>query len=209
MLLSCGKEASVGVSISSEAELPGHTVTTLAGSYYDTKYSKVEGVRMFRVSAEADGIEAVRKGIADVFVGDETMLGTDDLKRTGLRKAFLAEESFPCAYMFRKGDSELLPAFNEFLAVMKDDGTLDAYIAHWLSDGPEVPYPPKAEITDPTPIRYCSCLTTAPVSFIRNGEWTGLDVDLVRRFAAWYGRPLEVSNVALASAIVAVQTAGM
>jgi len=204
-LISCGKKTT-GAGIHSEADLPGHTITTQAGSYYDNKYAKVEGVTPFLVNSEADAIQAVRTGKADVFITDEILLSPEVLKRTGLKLAFTGEESFPCAMAFRKGDTDLLPEFNEFLRIMKEDGSLEAHVNFWLHGGEPATYPePKGTVSD-KPIRYITCLKTAPISYIQDNIWTGFDVELIRHFASWCGRPLIVSDVEVPAGIIALQT---
>ena len=202
---SCGKK-SAGQEIKSEADLPGHTITTQAGSYYDNKYTKTEGVKAFLVNSEADAIQAVCTGKADVFITDEVLLSPEVLKRTGLKLAFSGEESFPCAMAFKKGDTELLPQFNEFLRIMKESGSLDAHIDYWLHEGEPASYPEALGTTYNKPIRYITCTKTAPISFIKDNSWTGLDIELIREFAKWCGRPLVVSDVEITAGIMALQT---
>ena len=206
ILSSCSKNKGDTWNPTSEADLSGHTFVTIAGSYYDSKYSSQEGLTAFLVNSDADAIQAVVGGNADVLITDEVSVNAEVQKRMGLRKAFSSTEAFPCAIAFPKGDDELLPAFNEFLSMMRTDGTLDAYVRYWMEGGEPVPYPEPSPIRDSSPIRQMTGITVAPISYLENGEWTGLDVDIVRRFAAWYGRPLEVTPIALASAIVALQT---
>ncbi len=201
----CNKDAKKSP-ILSEADLPGHTVATQAGSYYDNKYAKAEGVTPFRVNTEADAIQAVRSGKADVFVTDEVLLDAETLNRTGLKLAFSGAESFPCAMAFAKGDTETLPLFNEFLRLMKEQGALDAHINFWIHGGEPAKYPEPKGTEDDRPVRYITCLKTSPVSFIKNNQWTGLDVELVREFAKWCGRPLQILDIDLAAGIMALQT---
>lgn len=205
-LVSCQGSRVSQADIQCEADLKGHTVAVMAATYYDTKFTKTEGVQVFRVNAEADGLLAVRQGLADAFVTDEVLFTKEDLDRKGFKKACSGDEQFPCSIAFQKGDTVLLPAFNRFLAQMREDGSLEAYGKYWIENGPEVPDPQPAEAVDGKPIRYIAAMTTAPISFLRNGVWTGLDADLIRRFAIWYGRPLEANDIPFASAILALQT---
>ena len=206
-MASCDKHDSDESPILSEADLPGHTLTTLAGSYYDNKYAQTEGITPFLVNSEADAIQAVRTRKADVLVTDEIVLPEDLLKSMGLKRAFTGEESFPCAMAFQKGDDILLPAFDEFLDIMKEDGSLEAHINYWLHGGEPAKYPESGkEGKSSKPIRLITCLKTAPISFIKDNEWTGLEIELIRKFAAWNGSPLSISDLPLTSAIIALQT---
>ena len=204
-LPSCGDNGKKAADIKSEADLHGHTITTGAGSYYDNKYSGIEGVEAFLVNTEADAIQALKKGFADVFIIDEVMFTDEMLKDLGMRKAFIGEESFPCAMAFQKGDGEILPLFNEFLSEIKADGTLEAIINYWLHGGEPVPYKER-EIIDPAPIRAITSITVAPISYLTQDGWTGLDPDIIKRFGKWAGRKVEISDTPISSAIMALQT---
>lgn len=205
-LISCGGGQGKTPELTCEADLPGHTLSTLAGSCYDTKYSHIEGIVPMLMNSEADAIQAVCQGMADVFVTDEILLTAETLKELGLKVAFLGEDEFACAIAFQKGDTAILPEFNEFLAMIKADGTLDAIADYWLHGGPPVPYPEAAEIKNEKPIRFSVAASTAPISYIKDGEWTGLDPDLMKRFCTWAGRKVEINYLALASAIMGLQT---
>ena len=82
--LSCGQEKSVTRELHSEADLSGLTVSTSAGNFYDNKYSDREDITMFRVNTEADGIQALRQGIADVHVTDEVAFTPHMRKELGI-----------------------------------------------------------------------------------------------------------------------------
>ena len=143
----------------------------MAGSCYDGKYSNIEGLTTMLMNSEADAIQAVRQGIAEVFVCDETVLTDESLKELGLKVAFKGKDEFACAIAFPKGDTDILPEFNEFLTMMKADGTLDAITDYWLHGGPPVPYPEAAEIKNEKPIRFSVAVSTAPIGYIKDGEW--------------------------------------
>ena len=158
------------------------------------------------MNSEADAIQAVRQGIAEVFVCDETVLTDESLKELGLKVAFKGKDEFACGIAFPKGDTDVLPKFNEFLAMIKADGTLDAITDYWLHGGPPVPYPEAAEIKNDKPIRFSVAVSTAPIGYINDGEWTCMDPDLLKRFGKWAGRKLEINYLAISSAIMGLQT---
>ena len=91
----------------SEEDLSGLVLAASNGSYYQQKYEKRADVQLFLTSSEADGVQAVRQGHADVYVSDEVMLTKDDLKRLGMKKAFVGDECFDVAFAIRKGNTEI------------------------------------------------------------------------------------------------------
>ena len=115
----------------SEEDLSGLVLAASNGSYYQQKYEKRADVQLFLTSSEADGVQAVRQGHADVFASDEVMLTKEDLKRLGMKKAFVGEETFDVAFGIKKGNTELTDLLNAFLAT----APLDDIINYWINGG--------------------------------------------------------------------------
>ncbi len=204
----CSKGGRETLDIKTEEDLHGLTITTSAGNYYDNKYSVYEDINIFRVSFEADGIQAVRQGMADVFVSDEVALTPEDMDRLQMKMAFRGEESFDVAFAVRKGDLALQEALNSFIAEGKAEGTIDAVISHWTkgTPAPEMPAPSEVTLTG-KPLRCVTAVNLAPVSFIgEGGQWMGMDADILRRFAISSGREFQMQFQELGSAIIALTT---
>ena len=104
-LVSCAKKETVKVP-HSEADLSGLTLATSNGTYYQIKYAKRKDVKLYIANIETDAIQAVRQGLADVYVSDEVMLTTDDQKRLGMKMAFRGEECFDVAFALKKGNTQ-------------------------------------------------------------------------------------------------------
>ena len=121
----------------SEEDLSGLVLAASNGSYYQQKYEKRADVQLFLTSSEADGVQAVRQGHADVYVSDEVMLTKDDLKRLGMKKAFVGDECFDVAFAIRKGNTEIAAQLNAFLA----SAPLEAITNYWINGGPYVEEP--------------------------------------------------------------------
>ncbi|MBO7416694.1 MAG: ABC transporter permease subunit [Bacteroidaceae bacterium] len=207
MALSCGQDKASVSDLRSEADLSGHIVCTTAGNYYDNKYSAQEDITMFRVNSEADGIQAVRQGLADVHVTDEVAFTPELRRQLGIRLAFKGEETFDVAFAVRKGNDQLREQMDRFIAQLKAEGTLDAILAHWLEDTP-APGPVKGgEPEAPNTLRCITGISMAPICYIgEGGEWTGMDADILKRFAAWSGRTFDMKYQDLGSAIIALNT---
>ena len=205
--LSCGQEQSVTRELHSEADLSGLTLSTSAGNYYDDKYSLWEDITMFRVNSEADGIQALRQGIADVHVTDEVAFTPQMRRDLGIKLAFRSEESFEVAFALRKGNDQLQEQMDRFIEESKENGSLDAILAHWLEDAPAPPMPEGQPVPDATPLRCITGINMAPVCYVgEGGAWMGMDADLLQRFAAWSGRSFEMKFQDLGSAMLALST---
>ena len=203
----CSQKAALTVELKSEEDLSGLTLSTSAGNYFDTKYSGREDIRLFRVNTEADGIQAVRQGLADVHVTDEVAFSKSARKRLGIKMAFRGEESFDVAFAVRKGNQALLEEMNRFIEASKADGSLDSLISHWLNGTPAPAMPSTGEASPQEPLRCITAINMEPVCFLwEGGEWRGMDADLLRRFAIWSGRSFEMSFMDLGSGIIALNT---
>lgn len=203
---SCSRDHSIR-QLQSEADLNGLTISTSAGNYYDNKYSRQEGITILRVNSEADGILAVRQGLADVHVTDEVAFTPETRKQLGIKMAFRGEEAFDVAFALRKGDRLLREQLDRFISESKADGSIDAIIAHWLEGAPAPAMPQGAVSEAATPIRYITGINMAPVCYMgEGGQWTGMDADIVKRFGAWCGRPVEIEFMNLGSALLALDS---
>ncbi len=152
-------------------------------------YEKRADVQLFLTSSEADGVQAVRQGHADVYASDEVMLTKADLKRLGMKKDFVGEETFDVAFGIKKGNTELTDLLNAFLAT----APLNDIINHWINGGPYTEEPAYTIPEGAKPLRCVCAVNIAPISYVgEGGKWQGMDADILRRFAHSNGRPFEM-----------------
>ena len=202
LLQGCSRKEAKTIVINSDDDLAGLTVSCSNGNYYERKYSAREDVKVFATNSETDAIQAVRQGLADVFVSDEVMLSQADMERLGMKMALRGEESFDVAFALRKGNRDLQQKLNDFISTAPVGKIID----HWINGGPDVA---EAAGADPgaVPLRIIACVNMEPVSYIGDGgKWLGMDIDILRSFAASLGRPLDIQYQDLSSAIIALQT---
>ena len=187
----------------SEADLSGLTLATSNGTYYQIKYSSREDVNLYVANIETDAIQAVRQGKADVYVSDQVMLPAEDQKRLGMKMAFIGEECFDVAFALRKGNTELMEQLNAFL----DTAPLNDIIAHWIDGAPYVEEPPYEIDPNAEPLHCVSGANIAPIAYLCDeGEWKGIDPDILRRFAHSQGRPFKMDFQDLGAAIIGLST---
>ena len=205
--LACSPKGEKALELHSEADLPGLVVATSAGNYYDQKFSQWEGVTLLRANTDADCVQALTQGMADVFVTDEVVLSEQAQKRLNISLAFHGEECFDVAFAVRKGNEALLEEMNRFISASKADGTLDAVIDHWLKGTPAPEYPAGALKPGAEPLRCITSTNLEPVCYLgEGGQWMGMDADVLRRIALWSGRPFEMKFQEFPSALVALAT---
>lgn len=187
----------------SDADLSGLTLAVTNGSYYQQKYDSCADLQLFLTSNEADAVQAVRQGHADVYVSDEVMLTKADLKRLGMKKSFVGDECFDVAFAIRKGNTEMADKLNSFL----DTAPLEDIINYWINDGHYVEEPTFTIPEGAKPLRCVCGINIAPISYLgEGGKWQGLDADILRRFAHSLGRPFEMQFMDVGSSIMAINT---
>lgn len=192
-----------GLDIHSEADLSGLRLATSNGSYYQKKFSQREDITLFVTNTEADAVQAVRQGMADVFVSDEVMLTEDDMQRLGMKIAFKGDEAFDVAFSMRKGNEAMRNQLNAYLA----SAPLEDIINYWIKAAPAVPEPEYEIPEGAAPLRCICCVNLSPVCYVgEGGEWMGMDPDILRRFAHSIGRPFEMKYQDFGAAILALQT---
>ena len=131
---SCSQKGGESLVLDSEDDLSGLTVSCSAGSYYERKFTSRGDVNVFACNSEADALQAMRQGLADVFVSDEVMLTEEMMERLGVKLALRGSESFPVAFALRKGNDKLKDELNRFLA----EAPIDEIFSSWLH-GTEAP----------------------------------------------------------------------
>ncbi len=204
---SCRQNQTAVRELRSEADLTGLTLSTSAGNYFDTKYSGREDISLFRVNTDADGVQAVRQGIADVFVTDEVAIPKEARERLKIKLAFRGEESFDVAFALRKGNDKLREQLDSFIVESRADGSLDAVISHWINGTPAPPDPLPGTPSGEEPLRCVTGVNMEPVCYLGDGgEWKGMDADILRRFSLWSGRPFEMKFQDIGSGIIALST---
>lgn len=206
-LVSCGGGPQSSREFKSEADLPGITLSTSAGNYFSQKYEGSEDITLFLVNSEADGVQSIRQGLADLFVTDEVSIPLAMRERLGIKLAFRGEESFEVAYGIRKGNDAFREEFNRFILQSKADGSLEAVISHWLEGTPAPPDPVPGTPRGGDPIRCITAVNMEPICYIGDGgQWFGMDADIIRRFAIWSGREWKMWYQDLGSALLSLQS---
>ena len=196
LLASCaGNQAVKKIEINSEADVSWLTVAVQAGSIYDFQISNRTDVKVARYNNPPDIVAALRSGQADVYKDDEIAMSPGDLRRNHLRLAYLCDEIYEVGYAFRKEDVATVNQFNTFLDEIKSNGTYDDIRSRWYdTDEPDTVSLPKIEqVAQGKPLRIVTSLVMAPLSFKKGDTWTGFEMELLYRFAAYAKRPIEVS----------------
>lgn len=193
-LSSCSSDKDKLAHLHDEQGLAGLRVATSTGSCYDIELSKREDIQLLLFNSDADQIQALLSGQADVLVQDETVFNSEIREEYGIKIAFKGEQAFPTAIVFRKDEPELVQAMNAVQKALQEDGTMQKIKDFWLNeeylDNRLYRHIP-VETTGDNPLRVACVVNLAPIAFVVGKEWYGLEVDLARALSSYLHRPLE------------------
>ena len=194
--------------ISSLADLKGKIVGVEAGSFYDEELAGQTDFVVCRYADTHEGIEALEKGEIDVWRDDEIAFSPTELKRHGVKIAFLDDRSFDMGFAFRKDSQSLVDQFNAFLAEARQSGLYQEIYNRWFdTDEPEKVEMPDILQTgtgDTLPIGINTII--APMAFQVGTEWRGFEIELICRFASAINRPVSISLYTIAEIPSALQS---
>jgi polar amino acid transport system substrate-binding protein len=207
-LVSCAGQRQKAIEIHSDADLTGYRVATTAGSCYDMELSAREDIFLDLYNTDSDLLQALLNNKVDVVVNDEVLFNAAVQKEYGIKVAMLGEQSFPTGFLFNKEDEVLARTLSAVQRRMEEDGSMQRLKDFWLTDRfTEVDtYPRLTYEATGKPLRVSTCSTTAPMSFLSDGEWYGIEIELLRELGKELNRPLEIQLFSAASGFLSVKT---
>ena len=207
-LLSCSGNGGQTIELQSEADLSGLRVVTLAGSSYDVELSKRDVISLLLYNNSSDCLQALITDKADVMANDEIVFNTAIRKENGVKIAFLGDQSYPTAFMFRKDEAELAATCTAVEQQMVEDGSMQRLKDYWLSDeyAATTTFTHITYETEGAPIRVAAAASTAPIAFRSGDDWYGIEIDLLRELGKELRRPLDIKYYDAASSILALKS---
>ena len=182
----------------------GKTVAIGTGSAQEAIIEKeYPQINLMRLEMPTDMIQALRSNLCEAVVLDGHMLKFYTLRHSELVLSDIVLCEFPIGAGFTKG-SDLKASFNEFIKKIKADGTYEQIHDNWINNAITAELPEIEFDNSKKPIRIATCSTTPPMSFIRNGEHVGFEVELAMRFGEYMGRPVELCDMYFSGIIQSV-----
>jgi len=208
LLTSCSKDNQETIRLESEADLAGKKIAVATGNCYDISLTARDDVELHRFNKDADALQALLNGMTDLYVNDEVVINKYICQEYGIKTVLKTQEGFPAAFMFRKDEPELADAFTATLHRIAQDGTMERIRDYWMndkyvSDQKFTHIPP---VTEGTPLRFVTVVSTAPLSFMSDGDWYGFEIDILLEIAKDLHRPLQIELHDVTSAMMALKT---
>ena len=209
-VVGCGTKIPAN-SVNSVDDLDGKTIgvqTGTTGDIYASDYEGDEaGTKIERYNKGADAVQALKQGKIDCVIIDEQpakafVEKNDDLKI--LDDVFADEEYAIC---IEKENSELTQQFNQAIAELKADGTLDSIISNYIGDDTKgkTPYesPADADHSKGT-LKMATNAAFEPYEYYDGDKIVGIDIDMAKAICDKLGYDLEIDDMEFDSIITAV-----
>jgi polar amino acid transport system substrate-binding protein len=195
--------------ISKLHQLDGKRICVMPGSAGDLAARKRFPKATFQVLAtSADAGLAVKTNKADAFVFDKGVLLNLAEKNQDLVILEEPVDKLEVAAAIKKENTTLQSELNLVLADLKKEGVLQRLKLKWV-DSKYAVTPQLSQIGatgGKGTLKMGTCADFEPFSFLSNGSFTGLDIDLGRLIGARLGKKIEVINMNFEALIPALQS---
>jgi len=212
-LAACGSSVAENT-VSSIDDLPGKTIGVQLGTtgdiYASDKYENdKEGTTIERYNKGTDAVQALKQGKIDAVLIDSQPAKAfvdknDDLQI--LEDSFKEEDYAIC---ISKDNAALKAEFNQALAELKADGTLESIINNYIGDDTKG----KTPYTSPADVDYSKgklvMATNAyfePYEYYDGDKVVGIDADIAKAICDKLGYELQIEDMEFDSIIAAVQS---
>ena len=186
-------------------DLATSKVATYTGSSQERdlemKYPKMQILRM---DADLDMLETLISGVCEAVVLDDYALKYYSKQVGGVEVIdTFGELSFGVA--FKKGkNTALREQFNSFIQEIESNGILQDMRQRWIEDPDNTTSPYMEMPKSGTPVIISIAAGAAPFQFYKNGELTGFEIELCKRFSVYIQRPIEFKDSDWASMITSI-----
>ena len=182
--------------IKSESDLKGKTVGvnlgTLSETYLYNKYG-MSSVKSF--NNDVDGITALRTDHIAAYYLDNINAIFPLKEYPELDTISTSMPPMPVAACFRQEDEYLPDQFEKFFSEFRKTPEYEDMCARWFSGNLEEAHSDVEEVKTGPALKVASMLSSAPMSIMLNGIPDGFEIEMMRRFALYIGRPVEFANI--------------
>lgn len=185
----------------------GKKIGFLTGTLFDEVVAKdIPGSVPVHFNSRHDAYEALHRGRLDAVLDTYISASKFTHSMGGLRILGPPVIMIDCGVVFSKEAAPLREQFNEFLRVIRADGTHADMLARWVGRPDSPPMPDLPPGGKNGVIRLATALDTDGVSFLQNRRPAGFDVEILLRFAQYVDRKPEWFFIEFGGLIPAVDS---
>ena len=202
-LTACGTPANT---VFSADDLKGKKIGAQLGTTGYIYAGDVEDATVEPYNKGADAVQALKQGKLDAVIIDSEPAKAFVAKNDTLKILDdpFAEEEYAIAY--KKGNDELGQKLDDALTKLKEDGTLDEIVSHWIGDNADQKsYTPDDSVERDGTLVMATNAEFPPYESVDGDTIVGVDVDMMQAVCDEIGMELKVENMEFDSLIVALQ----
>lgn len=189
-------------------DLDGKRIGVVTGGLQATMLPKMlPEAEFLEFSTVSDAAMALTQGKIDAFSTEESVLRA--MQREGQAFVRLDEPFMVSQYgmLFGNGcDPDLITEFNAFLATISADGRLQAQQEKWFGGQEPTDFLDADDLSGGSgTLRFATASGQKPFSYIKNGSFTGFDVELMIMFCQEYGYRLDISDVTFGGILTGIE----
>lgn len=203
-LTACGTPANT---VFSADDLKGKKIGAQLGTTGYIYAGDVEDATVEPYNKGADAVQALKQGKLDAVIIDSEPAKAFVAKNDTLKILDdpFAEEEYAIAY--KKGNDELGQKLDDALTKLKEDGTLDEIVSHWIGDNADQKsYTPDDSVERDGTLVMATNAEFPPYESVDGETIVGVDVDMMQAVCDEIGMELKVENMEFDSIIAAVQS---
>lgn len=186
-------------------DLASSRVATYTGSTQERDLEKrYPKMKIQRMDGDIDMLKSLVSGTCEAVVLDDYTMKYYTRQIGGVEVIdTLGKLSF--GTVFKKGTNGVLrEQFNSFIKEIESNGILEQMKRRWINDPDNSPAPELDMPTEGTPVKISIAAGAAPFQFYKDGELTGFEIELCKRFGIYIGRPVEFFDSDWASLVTSI-----
>lgn len=192
------------------AELDGKNIAVIIGSTQDIYISqKLPNANIQRLNSTTEALLSLEKRRAEYALLDEISILTLDLEKHGIQICSSDDTAGgEAAFAFNKENGQsLCQQLNAFLAELKETGAYDTIRSRWIRKDlkqvkmPDIKLPSEGEL-----LLIGTSSDDMPLSFVKDNQWAGMEIEILTRFAQKLGRPIQFQDYTLPGMMAAIST---
>ena len=203
-LTGCGTKPNT---VFSADDLVGKTIGAQLGTTGYIYAGDVEDAKVEPYNKGADAVQALKQGKLDAVIIDSEPAKVFVEKNDTLKILDdpFVEEEYAIAY--KKGNDELGQKLDDALTQLKEDGTLDEIVGHWIGDNADqVSYTPDDSVERNGKLVMATNAEFPPYESMDGDKVVGIDVDILAAIAEDQGFEYELKSLGWDAAIAACQS---
>lgn len=189
-------------------DLAGKRVSVISGSLQDLVISDyIPKPEVLRLSSPAELIASVANGKADYCLMDSSSFIGAGAEDKGLRPLFSSDiVAGGVGMAFQRDNQALHDEINTYLARIRQDGRWKEIVDRWTTGDVSQVLMPRIDMDPAGEKLVVGIMNNFPFSFIQNGQYAGLEIEMLEIFAAETGRQMVFEMIDFSGMIAAVST---